>query len=121
MRIRPMLASFSDAARRKAEATSAPGRNLEGMIGAIDKVMAVIEFNPDGSIISANGNFEAAMGYSIGEIQGRHHRMFVDPAYAATDVYRHFWEQLGRGEHIAGEFKRFAKGGREIWLQASYN
>jgi methyl-accepting chemotaxis protein len=119
-----MLARFSDHARRKAEAAAPTGnsaRNLEGMVDALDRVMAVIEFAADGSIISANGNFETAMGYTTGEIQGRHHRMFVDPAHAASDDYRHFWEQLNRGEYVAGEFKRLAKGSREIWLQASYN
>ena len=83
--------------------------------------MAVIEFQPDGTIITANENFSAAMGYSLSEIQGRHHRMFVDAGYAASEDYRQFWGRLNRGEFVASEFKRFAKGNREIWLQASYN
>ncbi|HVY89165.1 MAG TPA: PAS domain-containing methyl-accepting chemotaxis protein [Hyphomonadaceae bacterium] len=97
------------------------GRDLHGMVKALDRVMAVIEFNPDGTIITANANFSSAMGYALDEIQGRHHRMFADPAYAASDAYRRFWEGLTRGEFVSGEFKRFAKGNREIWLQASYN
>jgi methyl-accepting chemotaxis protein len=91
------------------------------MIAAIDRVMAVIEFTPDGRILTANKNFSAAMGYGLSEIQGQHHRMFADPAYAASDAYRRFWDSLKNGEFVAGEFKRFAKGNREIWLQASYN
>ena len=98
-----------------------PARDLSGMMNAVDRVMAVIEFNIDGTIISANANFSSAMGYSLDEIQGRHHRMFADAAYAASDDYRRLWERLNRGEYVAGEFKRFAKGNREIWLQASYN
>jgi methyl-accepting chemotaxis protein len=101
--------------------TKDSGRDLHGMAAALDRVMAVIEFSTDGRILTANANFSAAMGFSLDEIKGRHHRMFVDPAYAASDDYRHFWEQLCRGEFVTGEFKRFAKGGREIWLQASYN
>ena len=118
-----MLASFKSKTHGSA-ARGLPGaasRDVAGMLGAIDRVMAVIEFTPDGTIITANENFSAAMGYALSEIQGRHHRMFADPAYAASDDYRQFWERLGRGEFVASEFKRFAKGNREIWLQASYN
>ena len=96
-------------------------RDIKGMIVAIDRVMAVIEFSTDGNVLSANANFSTALGFSFEEINGRHHRMFVDPAYADSEPYRQFWDKLKRGEFIAGEFKRFAKGGREIWLQASYN
>ncbi|MFT3723779.1 MAG: PAS domain-containing methyl-accepting chemotaxis protein [Hyphomonadaceae bacterium] len=99
----------------------APSRDVSGMINAIDRAMAVIEFNPDGTIITANANFSSAMGYALDEIQGKHHRIFAEPAYGASDDYRRFWERLNRGEYVAGEFKRFAKGNREIWLQASYN
>lgn len=98
-----------------------PPRDTDGMLKALDRVMAVIEFNPDGTIITANGNFSSAMGYALDEIQGRHHRMFADPAYGSSEEYRRFWERLNRGEYVAGEFRRFAKGNREIWLQASYN
>ena len=92
-----------------------------GLVAALDRVMAVIEFHPDGTIIRANPNFATAMGYDLAEIQGRHHRIFASPDYAASEAYRQFWARLNRGEFVAGEFKRFAKGGREIWLQASYN
>ncbi|BFM16561.1 hypothetical protein R50073_27440 [Maricurvus nonylphenolicus] len=95
--------------------------DLKGKASAIDKVQAVIEFNMDGTIITANSNFLNAMGYSLGEIQGQHHSMFVEPDYKASTEYRQFWEKLNRGEFEAQEYKRLAKGGREIWISASYN
>lgn len=88
---------------------------------AISRTQAVIEFNLDGTIRHANANFLAALGYSLDEIVGKHHRMFVDPAYAQSDEYREFWAQLNRGEFSTGDYQRFAKGGREIWINASYN
>lgn len=93
----------------------------QGQIDAIGKSQAVIEFNMDGTIIKANENFLGAIGYSLDEIKGQHHRMFVEPNEAASPEYRQFWDQLNRGEYKAAEFKRIAKGGREIWIQASYN
>ena len=95
--------------------------DFDGQISAISKTQAVIEFSLDGHILSANENFLKAVGYSLDEVRGQHHRMFVDPAYRDTLEYRMFWEKLGRGEHDSGQYKRFAKGGREMWLQASYN
>ena len=92
-----------------------------GKMEAISRAQAVIEFTPDGEILTANENFLAAVGYSLGEIQGRHHRMFVDPAYAASPEYVQFWQRLNGGEFLADEFKRVGKGGREVWIQASYN
>src|SRR5262249_17131038 len=88
---------------------------------AIGKAQAVVEFDLEGRIITANDNFLAAMGYTLGEIKGQHHRMFVDPAYANSAEYRQFWEKLRRGEFDANEYRRIAKGGKEVWLQASYN
>ena len=90
-------------------------------LAALHKSQAVIEFNLDGTIITANQNFLGAMGYSLPEVAGQHHRMFVDPAEANSAEYRDFWAKLGRGEFQAAEFKRVAKGGREIWIEASYN
>jgi methyl-accepting chemotaxis protein len=81
----------------------------------------VIEFNMDGTIRSANQNFLGAMGYTLGEIEGRHHSMFVEPAESGSAAYREFWDSLNRGQYQAAEYKRIAKGGREIWIQASYN
>ena len=95
--------------------------DLAGQISAIGKSQAVIEFNMDGSIISANGNFLNALGYSLDEVQGRHHSMFVDPAERNSAEYREFWAKLNRGEYQAGEYKRVGKGGKEVWIQASYN
>jgi methyl-accepting chemotaxis protein len=95
--------------------------NYLGQIDAISKSQAVIEFNLDGTIINANENFLSAMGYSLGEIQGKHHSMFVAPSYHESPEYKAFWAALGRGEYQAAEYKRVAKGGREIFIQASYN
>lgn len=92
-----------------------------GQISAISKSQAVIEFNLDGTIINANENFTATVGYSLDEIRGKHHSMFTEPAHAVSAEYKAFWEKLNRGEFDSGEYKRLAKGGREIWLQASYN
>ena len=95
--------------------------DLSGQISAIGKSQAVIEFNMDGSILTANDNFLDAVGYTLGEIQGRHHSMFVNPAERDGAAYREFWARLNRGEYQSAEYKRFGKGGREIWIQASYN
>ena len=95
--------------------------DYSGQIAAIGKSQAVIHFNLDGTIIDANDNFLNAMGYTLDEVKGKHHRMFVAPEYAKSAEYRKFWEQLGRGQYQADEYNRIAKGGKEIWLQASYN
>ena len=95
--------------------------NFEGQLAAIGKAQAVIEFGLDGKVLSANENFLTTMGYSLSEVQGRHHSVFVEAAHTGTPEYRAFWEKLGRGEYDAGQYKRIAKGGREVWLQASYN
>ena len=96
-------------------------QDARGKIDAIDRSQAVIEFTPTGEILTANGNFLNALGYNIDEVRGRHHRLFCDPAYAASDAYRDFWARLGRGEFQSGEFRRIGKGGREIWIQAIYS
>jgi len=96
-------------------------QDLKGQVAAIGKSMAVIEFNLDGTILNANQNFLDALGYALDEIQGKHHSMFVDPAYRQSVEYTEFWEKLGRGEYDAGQYKRIGKGGKEIWIQASYN
>ncbi len=92
-----------------------------GQIEAINKAQAVIHFELDGTIIEANRNFLDTLGYSLDEIKGRHHRMFVAPDYARSEEYRQFWEQLNRGEYQQAEYCRYGKGGREIWIAASYN
>ena len=90
-------------------------------LAALSRTQAVINFNLDGTIIEANDNFLGALGYRAEEIKGRHHSMFCDPAYVASPQYKQFWEKLGRGEFEAGEFKRIAKGNREVWINAAYN
>lgn len=105
------------------DVTAAKLRNADasGQLEAVGKAMAVIEFNLDGTIITANDNFCNALGYRLDEIKGKHHRMFADPVFAASSEYSAFWAKLNRGEFDSGEYKRFAKGGREIWINASYN
>src|SRR6201996_2508756 len=93
----------------------------KGMVQALDRSQAIIEFTLEGRILHANKNFLDAMGYTLDEVRGQHHSMFVDSAYRYTSDYRAFWERLGRGEYDAGKYKRFAKGGREVWIQATYN
>lgn len=97
------------------------GNDLQGQVDAIDKVQAVIHFNLDGTIITANDNFLNAMGYALDEIEGQHHRMFVEEPFAMSAEYKQFWEALNRGEFQTAEYKRLGKGGREVWIQASYN
>jgi PAS domain S-box len=95
--------------------------DYEGKVAAISRAQAVIEFNLDGTIISANENFLNTVGYSLSEIKGQHHKMFCDPAYATSPEYRDFWVQLAKGEYVANEFRRVGKNGKEIWILASYN
>jgi methyl-accepting chemotaxis protein len=95
--------------------------NAKGQLEAISKAQAVIEFGIDGKILTANQNFLTTLGYTLEEIRGQHHSMFLDGAARQSAEYRLFWEKLGRGEYDAGQYKRIAKGGREIWIQASYN
>ena len=98
-------------------------RNMEdaGKIVAIARAQAVIEFNLDGTIITANDNFLGAMGYRLEEIRGKHHSMFVPPAERDSVAYREFWAKLNRGEFQSAEYKRIGKGGKEVWILASYN
>lgn len=92
-----------------------------GQIAAIGKSQAVIEFNMDGTILNANDNFLRVLGYSLDEVKGRHHSMFVEEAYRLSPEYREFWAKLNRGEYQSAEYKRIGKGGKEAWIQASYN
>ncbi len=91
------------------------------VIAALNKSLAVIEFEPDGTIRTANTNFLSVLGYDLDEIQGKHHSMFVDRDLAVSEEYRHFWHKLGRGEFISDEFRRITKSGKEVWIQATYN
>ncbi|MGE3704427.1 MAG: methyl-accepting chemotaxis protein [Vicinamibacterales bacterium] len=102
----------------KLEETNA---DFTAQLSAISRTQAVIEFQMDGTITHANENFLKTMGYSLDEIKGQHHRMFVEPAYGASQEYREFWAALNRGEFQMADYKRLGKGGREVWIQASYN
>jgi methyl-accepting chemotaxis protein len=90
-------------------------------VEALSRSLAIIEFDAQGKILDVNANFCAALGYDPDEILGQHHSKFVEPAAAQSSDYREFWARLGRGEFDAGQYKRIAKGGREVWIQASYN
>lgn len=88
---------------------------------AICRSQAVIEFEPDGTIIWANPVFLGILGYALDEVVGRHHAIFCDPDYATSEEYIAFWHKLSRGEFDAGEYPRVRKDGAEVWLQATYN
>ncbi|MBS1144894.1 MAG: putative methyl-accepting chemotaxis protein with multiple domain [Proteobacteria bacterium] len=113
--------SGSNAASAEAMAAKEELLNLRGIVAAINRSQAVIEFGLDGTILTANDNFLKALGYSLDEIKGKHHSLFVDPAESSGAAYRAFWQKLGRGEFDAARYKRIGKGGREVWIQASYN
>ncbi|KRQ93230.1 PAS domain-containing protein [Bradyrhizobium valentinum] len=93
----------------------------KALADAISRSQAVIEFGMDGTILTANDNFLKALGYTLGEIRGKHHSMFVDPSERDSAAYREFWAALRRGEYQAAEYKRIGKGAKEIWIQATYN
>jgi methyl-accepting chemotaxis protein len=99
----------------------AQNADYTAQIQALDRTQAMIEFTPDGTIVTANRNFLEAMGYSLNDIKGQHHRMFVDPAERESPAYREFWAKLGRGEFIAGDFRRITRSGKELWLSATYS
>ncbi len=114
--------AFSPRATRQASTALAQRHaELEAQVAALHRVQAVIEFDLEGTILQANDNFLQTLGYTLEEIRGRHHSMFVDPEHVRSSAYREFWARLGRGEFDAGQYRRVGKGGREIWIQASYN
>lgn len=93
----------------------------QGKLDALDRSQAVIEFDMAGKVISANKNFLDLMGYRLDEIAGQHHALFIDPGERDSPAYRHFWEELRQGRHQLAQFKRIGKGGKEVWIEASYN
>ncbi|MDV2986182.1 UNVERIFIED_CONTAM: PAS domain-containing methyl-accepting chemotaxis protein [Methylobacteriaceae bacterium AG10] len=95
--------------------------DVTGQIAAINRSQGVIHFNMDGTTLDANANFLGVVGYRLDEVRGQHHRTFVEPSHAQSAEYLQLWEALRRGEYQAGVFKRLGKGGRAIWIQASYN
>lgn len=101
--------------------TKLHGIDTGAKIDAISRAQAVIEFKTDGTILTANQNFLATLGYTASEIIGKHHSMFVGPAFAASPEYGDMWRKLNAGEFVNGEFMRVGKGGRTVFIQASYN
>lgn len=107
-------------------ASDITGEKLEsvenaGKMAAIDKAMAVIEFNPDGTIITANDAFLSTLGYTLSDVVGKHHRMFCEEDYASSTEYRNFWDNLRRGEFCTGRYKRYGNNKKTVWIEASYN
>jgi methyl-accepting chemotaxis protein len=102
-------------------AQKAERARVESELAAIRRSQAVITFALDGTILDANDNFLAALGYALDEIKGRHHSLFIDPAEVSGEGYRRFWEELRAGKYQTAEYRRLGKGGREVWIQASYN
>ena len=96
-------------------------RDQHAKLAALSRSLATIEFALDGTILEANQNFLTVMGYTLDEIRGRQHSLFVEPAYRESEAYRQFWDMLRRGEFQTAEYKRIAKGGRDVWIQATYN
>ncbi|UIP30220.1 PAS domain-containing methyl-accepting chemotaxis protein [Photobacterium sp. TLY01] len=94
---------------------------LASQTQAVSRSMAVIEFDLNGTILHANENFLATVGYTLDEIKGKHHRLFVSPAYAQTSEYQNFWSQLNQGQFMGGKFERVNKAGQPLWLEATYN
>ncbi len=94
---------------------------FEGKVAAINRSQAVIEFDLDGHILDVNDNFLNAVGYTRDDVVGRHHRMFVAPETAQSHEYADFWRSLAEGEFVSGEFHRYGKDNRDVWLQATYN
>lgn len=106
---------------RELELTRVQAEQNKSMLEAISRSMAVIEFEPNGTIITANDNFTATVGYHLNEIVGNHHRMFCEPQYSRTAEYNDFWQEINNGAFLSGQFARLTKEGRKIWLEASYN
>ena len=115
-RVSKVIKFASDITQQKMQAA-----DMTGQIQAIHKSQAVIEFDTTGHILVANDNFLGAMGYSLSEIQGKHHAMFVESREAQSSEYKQFWQELGQGKFHAGRYKRIGKGGKEVWIEATYN
>lgn len=94
---------------------------LAGLVNAMQKAQAVVEFDMDGLLVNANENFLGLMGYAIEDVRGEHHRVFCDDDYAASLAYRKFWQKLNRGEFDCGRYRRLGNNGKVVWIQATYN
>ncbi|WP_114153862.1 PAS domain-containing protein [Chromobacterium haemolyticum] len=112
---------FNMALKRKLQDTVAELHKQQGVLQAIDRSMAVIEFSPDGVVRSANANFEAVMGYRASEVIGQHHRLFCPAEFVSSPEYGNFWSRLRQGHFVSDRFKRVTKNGDIVWLEASYN
>ncbi|MCD5361501.1 PAS domain-containing methyl-accepting chemotaxis protein [Chromobacterium aquaticum] len=112
---------FNTALKRKLQDTVAELHKQQGVLQAIDRSMAVIEFSPDGVVRSVNANFEQAMGYRANEVVGQHHRLFCPADYVSSAEYANFWSRLKQGHFVSDRFKRVTKNGDIVWLEASYN
>ncbi|TWT73812.1 Biofilm dispersion protein BdlA [Posidoniimonas polymericola] len=104
-----------------AAVAEAPHNDAQAVLDALSRSQAVIEFKPDGTIITANDNFLAVLGYNLREVEGSHHRMFCDGQYTSSPEYSQFWRDLAAGRPAVGEYERFTKSGESVWISASYN
>ena len=95
--------------------------DLRALVNAIRRSEAIIRFTPDGTILHANDNFLNALGYTLEEVRGKHHRMFCDQSMTSSSEYAAHWQSLRAGEFVAGEFRRISKSGDDVWIRASYN
>lgn len=114
-------ASGTSTSRVAAAASATEVLELRAQLAAIHKSQALVEFDMEGVVLTANPNFLSTMGYRAEDVVGRHHGMFVDPAYRDSNDYKEFWQSLRTGKYQSGEFKRLGSGGRQVWLQASYS
>lgn len=112
VRVVKLATDITDAIRRNAD--------MAGQVAAINRTQAVIEFTPGGEVLTANDNFLTAMGYTLTEIKGRHHRQFMPADERESQEYQRFWERLAAGEFFGGEFRRIRRDGSDIWIQATY-
>src|SRR4051794_40046858 len=107
--------------RRVREAEAEQLKNLAATVAAVGRAQAVIEFELDGTVITANENFLKTLGYGLAEVVGQHHSLFVDPDFARSAEYQDFWRSLRSGQFSAGKYRRVGKAGVEVWIQATYN
>lgn len=114
---KPTRSAVSALGKQRAESAAESAAQIE----ALHRAMAIIEFDLDGTVLTANENFLSVVGYSLDEIRGKHHSMFCEEDYRNSNEYRDFWANLNRGETQAGEFRRIGKGGKDVYIQATYN
>lgn len=119
--LKRISSAFRSAVGRGSAAATLELAELRAKLAAINRSQAIIEFSPQGEILAANENFLRVTGYTLEDIKGRHHSILVEPVYAQSRDYQLFWEKLGRGQYDSGVYLRRGKGGREVWLQATYN